>query len=436
MRKIFCLSLFALICINGSTILAAKKAKADEAYKIKVLADHKDGLYKSGEKINFSISFYKGDKAVAEKKLSYTITRGGNSNIKGVLTSKKSPLTVSTSLDKPGFVLCYVYYKAENGKYIRAWGGAGVEPLKITAPKVDKKEIYAFWDAKIKMLNALPLEITKTPVEVPKKYKNKLECFDLRVNCPGGAPVSGYFIKPVKAKAKSLPAYVSFHGAGWRSANKPYNISSRNALALDVNAHGIDNGKPKDFYTKLKNGRLKGYYRSNADNKEKNYFCAMFMRVYRALQFIKAQPEWDGKTLIVYGSSQGGAQTLFAAAVDPDITLAVARVPAMCNHYGILEKRQSGWPRFIKLDKKGKPRSKAVVDCAKYYDVALLAPRIKSEMILTAGFIDRTCSPSSVYAAYNAINSKKQIINNVTAGHTNTRPATKIIFANIYKKLK
>ena len=338
MKKFFYLSLFALICVNGSTILAAKKPKIDEGYKIKVVADHKDGLYKSGEKINFSISFSKGDKAVAGKKLSYTISRGGNSNIKGILTSENNPLIVTTSLDRPGFVLCYVLFKTESGKYIRAWGGAGVEVLKITAPKVDKKEIFAFWDAKIKMLNALPLKVTKTPVEVPKRYKNKLECFDLRVNCPGGAPVSGYFIKPVMAKAKSLPAYVSFHGAGWCSANKPYFIAARNVLALDINAHGVDNGKPKDFYTKLKNGRLKGYYHSNADNKEKNYFCGMFMRVYRALQFIKSQPEWDGKTLIVYGSSQGGAQTLFAAAVDPDITLAVSRVPAMCNHYGILEK--------------------------------------------------------------------------------------------------
>ena len=436
MKKIFCLSLFALICINGIDILAAKKTKIGEAYKIKVLADHKNGLYKSGEKIDFSISFNKGGKAIAGKKLSYTITRGGDSSVKGVLTSKSSPLTVTTSLGKPGFVLCYVYYKTEDGKYIRAWGGAGVEPLKITAPEVDKKDIYAFWDAKIKMLKALPLKVTKTPVEVPQKYKNKLECFDLRVNCPGGAPVSGYFIKPVKAKAKSLPAYISFHGAGWRSASKPYSIALRNALALDINAHGIDNGKPPKFYTDLKNGRLKGYYHSNSDNKEKSYFCGMFMRVYRALQFIKAQPEWNGKTLIVYGSSQGGAQTLFAAAVDPDITLAIARVPAMCNHYGILEKRQSGWPRFIRLDKNGKPRNKAVADCAKYYDVALLAPRIKSKMILTAGFIDRTCSPSSVYAAYNAINSKKQIINNVTAGHVNPRPTTKIIYNEIYKKLK
>ena len=436
MKKFFCLSLFILVLIHGNTILAAKRAKVDEDYKIKVSADHKDGLYKSNEKIKFSISVNKDGKAIAGKKLSYAITRDGNSSIKGVLTSENSSLTVTTSLDKPGFVLCYVYYKTEDGKYIRSWGGAGVEPLKITAPEVDKKDIYAFWDAKIKMLKALPLKITKTQVAVPKKYNNKLECFDLRVNCPGGAPVSGYFIKPVTAKAKSLPAYISFHGAGWRSARKPYNIAARNALALDINAHGVDNGKPKDFYTKLKHGRLKGYYHSNSDNKEKNYFCGMFMRVYRALQFIKAQPEWNGKTLIVYGSSQGGAQALFAAAVDPDITLAVARVPAMCNHYGILEKRQSGWPRFIKLDKNGKPRNKDVADCAKYYDVALLAPRIKSEMILTAGFIDRTCSPSSVYAAYNAIKSKKQIINNVSAGHTNPRPTTKTIYNKIYKKLK
>ncbi len=33
----------------------------------------------------------------------------------------------------------------------------------------------------------------------------------------------------------------------------------------------------------------------------------------RAIDFLTAQPEWDGRTVIVYGSSQGGFQALAAA---------------------------------------------------------------------------------------------------------------------------
>jgi cephalosporin-C deacetylase-like acetyl esterase len=40
--------------------------------------------------------------------------------------------------------------------------------------------------------------------------------------------------------------------------------------------------------------------------------------------------------------------------------------------------------------------------------------------IFTVGFIDTTCPPSSVYAAYNALRSPKTIYNDVLSKHENT----------------
>ncbi|MDD5726936.1 MAG: acetylxylan esterase [Victivallales bacterium] len=425
-EKFFWPVLLAAVLIRGIAL------RADDAgYRIIVKPDHKDALYQTNKKINFNISLVQNDTLVPGEQLTYSLYRDGYSTVNGVLTSKTEPVRITTSLDHSGFVLCTVRFKTAQGK-----GGAGVEPEKITAPPADTQTVYEFWDTKIKQLRALPLEVWKTPVPTAKRYHKKLECFDIRVNCPGSALVSGYFIKPVKAKARSLPAFVSFHGAGVYSAGMPYRTAVMGALSLDVNAHGIDNGKPADFYKKLQTGKFKGYPFFHSDDREKSYFCGMLRRVYRALQFIKAQPEWDGKTLIVYGSSQGGAQALFAAAADPDVSLAVVRVPALCNHYGIFDKRQPGWPHFIRLDKNGKPVNKAVAECAKYYDMALLTPRIKAEIIMTAGFIDTTCPPSSVYAAYNAVKSKKRIINNIASGHRCPPETTDTVFEVIYGKLK
>ena len=50
--------------------------------------------------------------------------------------------------------------------------------------------------------------------------------------------------------------------------------------------------------------------------------------------------------------------------------------------------------------------------------------RSRADGIVTVGFIDTTCPPSSVYAAYNAAPGKKRIHIDVAAGHTNTRKAT------------
>jgi len=46
-----------------------------------------------------------------------------------------------------------------------------------------------------------------------------------------------------------------------------------------------------------------------------------------------------------------------------------------------------------------------------------LATRAKAEAIFSVGFIDITCPPTSVYAAYNNYPGKKQILNKPLMGH-------------------
>uniref|UniRef100_A0A7V4G8E6 Acetyl xylan esterase domain-containing protein n=1 Tax=Desulfobacca acetoxidans TaxID=60893 RepID=A0A7V4G8E6_9BACT len=46
--------------------------------------------------------------------------------------------------------------------------------------------------------------------------------------------------------------------------------------------------------------------------------------------------------------------------------------------------------------------------------------RAKAPAIFTVGFIDTTCPPSTVYAAYNALQSPKTIYNDVLSRHENT----------------
>jgi cephalosporin-C deacetylase-like acetyl esterase len=62
----------------------------------------------------------------------------------------------------------------------------------------------------------------------------------------------------------------------------------------------------------------------------------MFLRVIAALDILTDRPEWDGRTLITRGTSQGGAQSLAAAALDPRVTLSVAGVSAMCDLSGMV----------------------------------------------------------------------------------------------------
>jgi len=45
------------------------------------------------------------------------------------------------------------------------------------------------------------------------------------------------------------------------------------------------------------------------------------------------------------------------------------------------------------------------------------ASRTRAAGIVTVGFIDTTCPPTSVYAAYNALKGEKEIFNDPTSTH-------------------
>ena len=204
-------------------------------------------------------------------------------------------------------------------------------------------------------------------------------------------------------------------------------MAARGFLALDINAHGIVNGKPKSFYDNLRKTyyytthdefRKTRYALWNKHDRDKYYFKGMYMRVMRALEYVKSLPEWDGKHLIVTGGSQGGAQVLAACGLDKDITFARAGVPAQCDHSGCLAGRHSGWPALYKASEyKTHPE---YAKCASYFDGAYFAKRIKCPIYINTGFMDTVCPPSSVFAAYNSIPAgvEKHMQTSPTGGHS------------------
>jgi cephalosporin-C deacetylase-like acetyl esterase len=144
----------------------------------------------------------------------------------------------------------------------------------------------------------------------------------------------------------------------------------------------------------------------------------MFLRLVRALDFLTSQPEWDGKVLMVQGSSQGGGQAIAAAGLDSRVTWFAAGVPAICDHSGKAIGRINGWPKLVP-DKEGQPDPQ-ILQVARYFDGMNFATRTKAEAIFSVGFIDGTCPPTSIYAAYNNLQGKKEMIVEPLMGHASS----------------
>lgn len=404
---------------------APAPAPAPPAYRLSVSIDRSEAVFAVDEPVSCTITLTKDGQPVNGAEVSWTFSKDGlppHTNGSARLVEGKA--TATGRLAEPGFLQCRASFReTPQGAALTALGGAAIAPLEIKPSLPVPDDFEAFWRKQKEKLAAVPPKPTLTPDSASTPA---LEVFDVQVPCVG-APVSGYFARPKGAAPKSLPAILTVHGAGVGSSNRASVVrwGGEGALAMDINAHGLPNGKPAAFYKALADGELKDYRIRGAGDRETIYFLGMFLRLVRAIDFLAAQPEWNGRDLIVYGSSQGGFQAFAAAGIDERVSVICAGVPAGCDHTGVAAGRVNGWPKFIPSLPVAEPDAKAL-EAVRYFDNVNFAARTHAkEAVVTVGFIDTTCPPTGVYAAYNALPIRKSIFNDVKSGHANSAGAAK-----------
>jgi len=203
-------------------------------------------------------------------------------------------------------------------------------------------------------------------------------------------------------------------------ANKKFAImQARNGMiAMAATWHGWAVNQPAEFY--IQQGKLfgkRGMRRKNITIPEKWFVCSIYMRVLRALDYIKSRPEWNGKDLVVQGGSLGGAETTCAAAFDKDVKLAIIGVPCFCEFNAAVDGRKRSIPLYG-----WEEVSEDITRSIAYFDVVNMAKYINCEVFFSTGFVDELCPPSCVLAAYNNLpaGTKKHLYTNPRSGHYGT----------------
>ena len=410
-------------------------AKAPPEYAFSVNADRPDALYHVGETVTFHVALNHGPQPAGNEEISWTISKDGFPPERtGQTTLQQGQADLTGKLDEPGFVRCEVQFKHEKDVF-KGLAAAGVDPLGIKPSMPAPADFDAFWTQKVKELEAIPLHAQLTSVPVPP-IRAGAEAFDVQCDCVG-KPMSGYYGRPAGAQPHSLPAMVIFHGAGVDSANLDQVCGWAKAgfICLDINAHGIPNGKPREFYNELAAGELKTYRTEGSASRDTYYFLGMYLRAQRALDFLTAQPEWDGRTLVANGGSQGGAQAIASAGLDKRVSFLVAIEPAMCDHTGLVIGRPVGWPKLVLKGPDGKP-DPATLQAARYFDSVNFAARVKAPAFFSVGFLDALCPPTTVYAAYNNVATKKDMNDEIHGGHNvDPLPGTPNIWGEVRKRI-
>ncbi len=363
-----------------------------------------DGIYSKGEKVKVSllVSEVETDSILVKVDTNFS----GKAEWKPIKTPGEELVLLNERFDKPRSMI----FSVKAGDVVTSTGFV-TDPGGFSPATKRPKDFDRYWSRQKKELRALPVEIESAPVvsEAPG-----FVCSDVEINCLGPKPARGYFAKPENAAPGSLPIVLYLHAAGvkghWclsraETALK-YAQMGKGALSFDLNAHGMLNGQPQEYYDGLEEGELNRYWELGAENRDENYFRGMYLRFLRTLDFLCSQPEWDGKRILVIGESQGGGQALAAAGLDHRVSAAVAVVPAMCDFGRTLNDEAGGWPKPFAFSKD----KDKMLETYPYFDAAHLLKGSKATLVIEIGLIDYTCPSTGIYAAINQTKGEKTVL--------------------------
>ncbi len=389
----------ALALVTGTAAAADQVAPP----RVTIVSDHADGIYALGQSVHWRIE---PGSPVRFGEARYTLRKGGLVSLReGKLALASTVEEIDATLPEPGTLLLEVKATDHEGKPVRALGGAVIAPERIQPAAPRPADFDRFWQAKLDELAKVP----PAPQLVSgDSGKPEVDYWQVTMDNIRGTHIRGQLARP-KAAGK-LPALLIVQWAGVYGLSKDWVVNPASAgwLALNINAHDLPIDEKPEFYEQQSKGPLADYPAIGNDDREKSYFLRMYLSCYRAAQYLSERPDWDGKTLLVQGVSQGGLQALMTAALHPKVSAAIAGVPAGCDLAGPQAGRSPGWPAWC-WKTQGKDPAK-VIEASRYYDVVNFASRIKCPVLVGVGLVDETCPPAGVFAALNQMKAPKEVV--------------------------
>ena len=369
------------------------------------------GVYAIGERASWRLQVRESGASRATE-VRYILKRDGFTvQRQGVIPLENGAATLNAVLDKPGTLLAELKVKLPS-KEITALAGAAFSPEKIAPSEERPSDFDAFWKDKLAELKTVPDNPT---VEAADSGRPSVNYYKVRMDNIRGTQIYGQFAK--LKRAGKFPALLILQWAGVYPLQRESVVSQAEMgwLALNIMAHDLPFDRPQTFYDQLNRTTLANYPAIGNDDREKSAFLRMYLSCYRAADYLTKRPEWDGRTLIVMGASQGGMQAIVTAALHPKVTAGLVDAPAGCDLNGPAAGRAPGWPAWY-WQTQGKDPER-VRRTSRYFDVVNFASLVKSPILVVMGLADTTCPAPGVFAMTNQLQGPKEVVVTVQGGH-------------------
>ena len=272
-------------------------------------------------------------------------------------------------------------------------------------------DLDPFWDRSLAEMGALDPKIELVPARFQTAYA---ECFHMYFTGLGGARVHAKLLRPKGQKGRG-PALLNFHGYSGDSgdwfAKLPYVAAGFTVAALDCRGQA---GFSQDVGG-VTGVTLRGHIiRGVEDGPDRLYFRHVFLDTAQMARIVMSLPGVDPARVGATGGSQGGGLTLACVALTPAVKKAAPVFPFLSDYRRVWEMdlAEGAYAEIREYFRWRDPtheHEEQFWNTLGYIDVQNLAARIQSDVYLSVGLMDKTCPPSTQFAAYNKITSPKRL---------------------------
>lgn len=392
------------LCILLSLSLSVSAQNGWSSINVAITPDHKDWNYRAGETAGFRVEVQRSGTAIDNVVVDYEAGPEMYPTVKknGVVL-KDGTMKWSGTMKQPGMYRLKVTAHVDGKEYV-GMCTAAFSPEKIQPTTVNPNDFDEFWQNTLAEARKTPLEAKRRLL--PERCTEKVNVYEVSFqNIRQGSRTYGILCVPVKPG--KYPALLRVPGAGVRPYNGDIWTAEQGAITLEIGIHGVPVTMPQSVYDDMFHGCLNGYWDYNMNDRDNCYYKRVFVGAVRSIDYIASLPEWNGTSLGVTGSSQGGMLSLVCAALDKRVTFYGAVHAAMCDHTASLKGVACGWPHYFYYNPKNIDQKK--VETSRYYDGVNFARRITCPGWFSFGYNDDVVPPTTTYATYNTVTAPKEL---------------------------
>lgn len=287
-----------------------------------------------------------------------------------------------------------------------------------------------YWEDALAEMNALDPKAEFTKVDFPSKCA---DMYDLYFTGTKNARIYAKVAIPKNIDGKA-PAVLRFHGLGGNSDewHGLLSYASQGYVVAFMDARG-QSGKSQDVGGVAGTTQMTMFTRGLDGDKHDLLMRDVYLDTALLAKIIMGMDCVDENRVAVTGGSQGGCLSVVCACLVPQIKKCAAWYPYLSDFKRVYNmdlnvNAYQGLKDYFRCYDPTHSREDEIFERLGYIDIQNLAKRMNAELLMFTGLMDTICPPSTQFAMYNKVNSKKNVVFFPEYGHEGLKGAYDMTF--------